>query len=166
MHSVRYEGYGPGDSAVMVDCRTPDRDRAAAAVRAALASHGGYLGAQGSVGYLFREVGRLEYGSAAALASHTELAWEAGAEDVAVRPDGSVELLTDPSELGAVRARLGLAGCEARASKVTYRACVTVQLAAAEAARMARLLRALESLEDVRSVYTNAEVAGELLESI
>ncbi len=166
MYRVRYEGYGPGDSAVLVDCLTDDPDRTASAVRAAFRGHGGYPGAAGSVAYLFNEVGRLEYPAGARLDSRLGLAWEAGAEDVVVRGDGSVEVLTDPAELEAARARLARAGCEAAASEVTCRPSVTVELSGEAAAEMAELLRALRSLDGVRSVYTNAEAAGELLAGV
>ncbi len=166
MHSVRFEGYGPGDSAVMVDCLTDNRDRTASEVRATLLSHGGHPGAAGSVGYLFKEVGRLTYAAGTPLESRLGLAWEAGAEDVVVGRKGSVEVLTDPAELEAVRSRLIRAGCEPMASEMTYRASVTVELSGEAAAEMMGLLRALGSLGDVRSIYTNAEVAGELLAGV
>lgn len=166
VQSVRYEGYGPGDSAVMVDCLTGDRERAAAAIRAAFLRHGGHPGAQGSVAYLFKEVGRLAYSRAARLGSQLDLAWEAGAEDVVLGRDGWIEVLTDPVELDAVRATLARAGCEAAASGVTYRSAVKVELSGAAAVDMAGLLAALERLDDVRSIYTNAEVAGEFLAGV
>ncbi len=166
VHSVRFEGYGPGDSAVMIDCLTDDRDRTASAVRAALVSHGGQLGAAGSVGYLFKDVGRLTYSAGTRLESRLGVAWEAGAEDIVASRNGSVEVLTDPAELEAVRSRLAGAGCEPIASEVTYRASVTVELSGEAAAEMVGLLRALGSLQDVRSIYTNAEVAGELLAGV
>jgi transcriptional/translational regulatory protein YebC/TACO1 len=166
VYSVRFEGYGPRDCAVIVDCLTDDRDRTAAAVRGAFLSHGGHPGAAGSVAYLFKQVGRLVYPARARLDSHPGLAWEAGAEDVSVRRDGSVEVLTDPAELEAVRSSLAQASGEPIARGLTCRASVGVELSGEEAAELARLLRALESLEDVRSVYTNAETAGELLASV
>lgn len=163
---VRFEGYGPGDSAVLVDCLSDDPGRTAGAVRGAFLSHGGHPGAPGSVAYLFHEVGRLEYPPGARLDSRLRLAWHAGAEDVVVSQDGAVEVLTDPIELEAVRSRLARAGCEAAASEVTCRASIRVELSGAAAAEMTGLLRALGSLHDVRSIYTNAEVAGELLASV
>ncbi len=166
VYRVRYEGYGPGDSAVMVDCLTEDPDRTASAVRGAFLSHGGHPGAPGSVAYLFNEVGRLEYPPGARLGRRLDLAWQAGAEDAIVRGDGSVEVLTDPTELETVRSSLARAGCEAAAGEVTCRASLTAELSGAAAAEMTGLLRALGSLKGVRSVYTNAEVAGELLAGV
>jgi transcriptional/translational regulatory protein YebC/TACO1 len=166
VYSVRYEGYGPGDSAVLVDCLTGDPGRTAAAVRQAFLHHGGQPGAAGSVAYLFKEVGRLVYPANAGLGSRLGSVWEAGAEDVVVAPDGSVEVLTDPVEIDVVRSRLALLGHDAAAIEVTYRSSAKAVLGAEDAARMTRLLRALEGLDGVRSVYTNAENAGELLASV
>lgn len=166
MYSVRYEGYGPGDSAVIVDCLTADPERTAAAVREAFLRHGGRPGAAGSVAYLFKEVGRLVYPASAGLGSRLGSVWEAGAEDVVVDGDGSVEVLTDPAEIDAVRSKLALLGHDAAAAGVTYRSSVEVALGAEDASRTVRLLRALEKLDGVRSVYTNAENAGELLASV
>jgi transcriptional/translational regulatory protein YebC/TACO1 len=164
--SVRFEGYGPGDCAVMVCCRTADRERTKVEVRRAFLSHGGRPGAKGSVAYLFKEVGLLEYASGA----HPELlagsAWKAGAEEVVLSAKGSIQVLTDPVELQAVRSSLEEAGYQARRSEVTCRAAATVQLAGAEATEMVRLFQALESLEGVQAIYTNAEVAGEVLASV
>ena len=166
MYSVRYEGYGPGDSAVLVDCLTGDPERTATAVRQVFLHHGGRPGAAGSVAYLFKEVGRLAYPASAGLGSRLGCVWEAGAEDVVVGPDGSVEVLTDPLEIDGVRSKLALLGHEAAAMEVTYRSSAKVALGAEDAARTVRLLRALERLDGVRSVYTNAENAGELLASV
>ncbi len=166
VESVRFEGYGPGDAAVMVDCLTDDRDRTACCVRQAFLRHDGHPGAAGSVAYLFKEVGRLIYPAGARLDACLRLAWQAGAEEVLVGRDGSLEVLTDPAELETVRSSLGHAGCEPVRSERTFRAAVQVELTGEAALRMAALLQALASLDHVRSVYTNAEMAGELLESV
>ena len=163
VYSVRFEGYGPGDSALMVDCRTGDLERMTAAVRRALLDHGGRLGATGSVAYLFRKVGLLEYFPAAAPEPLVACAWEAGAEEVRVAARGSTQVLTDPVELEAVRSRLGEAGYQPGRSEVTWHAAATVELAGAEAIELVRLIEALEALEGIEAIYTNAEVAGEVL---
>lgn len=163
---MRFEGYGPGDSAILVDSLTGDSGRAAAAIRAAFLGHGGRPGAPGSVSYLFREVGRLVFRGGAAQDSLAGAAWDAGAEDVVTGRDGVVEVWTDPVELEAVRSRLAQAGFEPVSSAVTWRTARTVHLAGPAAERMGRLLEALERLDDVQSIYTNAEVAGEVLESV
>jgi transcriptional/translational regulatory protein YebC/TACO1 len=166
VYSVRYEGYGPGDCAVMVDCVTGDPERTASAVREAFLRHGGRPGAGGSVAYLFKEVGRLLYPPSAGLGSQPGVVWEAGAEEVEVGRDGSVEVLTDPVEIDTVRSKLALSGHVAAATDVTYRSSARVVLGAQDAARLAGLVRALETLDGVRSIYTNAENAGELLASV
>jgi transcriptional/translational regulatory protein YebC/TACO1 len=163
---VRYEGYGPGNSALIVDCRSDDRERTAAQLRRVFSSQGGRLGATGSVAYLFKEVGLLEYPSAARSESLMDLASEAGAEDVAVKGNGSVEVLTDPVELDAVRARLAEAGYQASRTQLTCRAAAPVRLAAEAAAQMLRLFRTLETFEGVQAIHTNAEIAGEVLAKV
>jgi transcriptional/translational regulatory protein YebC/TACO1 len=163
---VRYEGYGPSDSAVVVDCRTDDLERMRDALRRAFASQGGRLGATGSVAYLFKEVGLLEYPCGGRCEPLVHSAWEAGAEEVLVNGKGSAQVLTDPTELAAVRSSLAQAGHHPVKSEVTCRAAATVKLAGAAATQMVRLFQALESLEGVEAIYTNAEVAGELLASI
>lgn len=150
----------------MVECLTADPARAAAAVREAFMNHGGHLGAAGSVAYLFKEVGRLVYPRGAGLGLRLNLIWDAGAEDVVVCRDGSVEVLTDPLELDEVRSRLAPAASEPPVASVTYQSAVKVRLSTAQAASLAQLRRALGKLDGVRSIYTNAENADELLESI
>jgi transcriptional/translational regulatory protein YebC/TACO1 len=164
--SVRYEGYGPGNSAVIVDCRTDDRERTRAHLRRVFSGHGGSLGAAGSVAYLFKEVGLLAYRSAERPESLVASAWQAGAEDVVVTGSGPVEVLTDPIELAAVRASLARAGYQSVRSAVTCRAAAPVQLAGEGAAEMVRLFRALEAVEGVQAIYTNAEIAGEVLAKV
>jgi len=166
VYSVRYEGYGPGDTAVVVDCRTGDRERIGAQVRCVFSSHGGRLGATGSVAYLFKEVGLLEYPPGIRSESLAGSAWEAGAEDVVLSRTGSVQVLTDPVELQSVRSSLERAGFSAAHSGVTYRAAAMVPLVGAAATQMRRLLEALRGLDDVQSIYTNAEVAGEVLATV
>jgi len=163
---VRYEGYGPGDSAVVVDVRADDPERMRAELRRTFASHGGRLGAAGSVGYLFKEVGLLEYSCGADCQALAQWAWGAGAEEVTVDARGSAQVLTDPLELVAVRASLAAAGYQPAKSGVTCRSAATVKLAGAAATQMQRLFRALESLEGIEAIYTNAEVAGEVVASV
>jgi transcriptional/translational regulatory protein YebC/TACO1 len=164
--SVRYEAYGPSDSAVVVDCRTDDRERMRAELRRIFASHGGRLGATGSVAYLFKEVGLLEYPCGGRCEPLADLAWKAGAEEVAVSGKGSAQVLTDPTELAAVRSSLAVAGYQPVKSEVTCRAAATVKLVGAPATQMMQLFQALESLEGVEAIYTNAEIAGEVLASV
>jgi transcriptional/translational regulatory protein YebC/TACO1 len=163
---VRYEGYGPSDSAVVVDCRTDDPERMRAELRRVFFSHGGRLGAARSVAYLFKEVGLLEYPCDGGCEPLADSAWKAGAEEVAVNGKGSAQVLTDPTELAAVRSTLAESGYHPVRSEVTCRAATTVKLVGPAATQMVQLFQALESLEGVEAIYTNAEVAGEVLASI
>ena len=163
---MRYEGYGPSDSAVVVDGRTDDRERMRQELRRAFASHAGRLGAVGSVAYLFKEVGLLEYPCGGRCEPLAELAWQAGAEEVAVNGKGSARVLTDPIELVAVRSSLAAQGYHPVKSVVTCRAAAAIRLVGAAATQMVQLFQALQSLEGVEAIYTNAEIAGEVLASV
>jgi transcriptional/translational regulatory protein YebC/TACO1 len=163
LESVRYEGYGPGGAAVMVDCLTADRDRSLAEVRRVFMQHGGYLGAHGSVSYLFHSVGLMSYPPGTDTAALTRLALTAGAEEVVPNADHSVEVLADPLEFAAVRTELTEQGFAPATAEITERVATTLALTGAAAEEMMQLLAALESLGEVRDVYSNAEIPGELL---
>src|SRR5438105_15455075 len=158
-HSVRYEGYGPGGAAVMVECVTEDRGGMGARVRRAFLQHGGRLGADGSVSYLFNTVGLMTYPPGTDEERLMKAALEAGAEDVVPNGDGSVEVLADPLEFDAVRAVLTDRGFEPATAEVTQRAATTVVLSGEEAVSMVQLLDALEGLDEVRDVYSNVEIS-------
>ncbi len=160
------EGYGPGEAAVLVDCLAERPVWTAAAVRDALLRHGGWSGAPGSVAYLFREVGRLVFPAGPRSEALVRLAWEAGAEDVMTGRYGVVEVYTDPLELEAVRTTLESSGFTSVGHELTRRAAATVPLEGSAAEDMQALLDALRRVDGVRRIYTNAEVAGELLESV
>ncbi len=160
------EGYGPGDAAVWVACVTDDPERTAAEVRAAFLRHGGWPGAPGSVAYLFKEVGRLVFPAGSRSDPLIRLAWDAGAEDVIIGRDGVVEVRTDPWELESVRSQLERAGFTAFESGVTRRAAETVSLEGSAVEHMRELIEALGRINGVQHIYTNAEVAGEVLESV
>ena len=155
--SVRYEGYGPGGAAVMVDCLTDNRNRTVAEVRHVFAKYGGNLGADNSVAYLFKSVGVLQYPPGTDEARLMDAALEAGAEDVVTNDDGSIEVLTDPAEFEAVRNHLIGAGLEPASAEVTQRASTTAELSGETAEAMVRLLEALEDLDDVQRVYHNVD---------
>ncbi|HXW74050.1 MAG TPA: YebC/PmpR family DNA-binding transcriptional regulator [Steroidobacteraceae bacterium] len=161
--SVRYEGYGPGGAAVVVECLTDDRSRAMAAVRSTFVRHGGYLGAAGSVSYLFNTVGLMAYPPGTDEERLMQVALEAGAEDVVPHADTSVEVLADPQEFATVRALLADRGFVPATAEVTQRAATSLELSGNTAEAMLLLLEALEQLEDVRDVYSNADIAGEVL---
>jgi len=161
--SVRYEGYGPGGAAVMVECVTEDRGGMGARVRRAFLQHGGRLGADGSVSYLFNTVGLMTYPPGTDEERLMKAALEAGAEDVVPNGDGSVEVLADPLEFDAVRAVLTDRGFEPATAEVTQRAATTVVLSGEEGVSMVQLLDALEGLDEVRDVYSNVEISDEVL---
>ncbi|MGD9599089.1 MAG: YebC/PmpR family DNA-binding transcriptional regulator [Steroidobacteraceae bacterium] len=161
--AARYEGYGPGGAAVMIDCLTDDRDRTVAALREAFASHGGHLGADGSVAYLFQQAGVLAFPPGCDEDAVMDIALDAGAEDVVVNADGSLDVLTAPADLEAVRAALARRGLVAASGEVTQRAATNAVLAGDAAATLVGLLTALEGLDDVQHVYSNAEIADDVL---
>ena len=160
---ARFEGYGPDGAAVIVDCLTANPSRTVAELRHVLSKYGGHLGAPGSVAYLFKPVGRMSYSSATDLAGLRRLAFDAGAEDIVAGPGGSIEVLSDPWEFEAVRARLMSAGFVPARVGATERASAAVPLAGTAAVTMSRLLTALRELEEVQSVYTNAEIPDEVV---
>ena len=160
---VRFEGYGPGGAAVLVECLTDDQRRAGAHVRHTFLMHGGNLGADGSVSYLFNTVGLMTYPPGTDEARLMEVALEAGAEDVVPSDDRSMEVLADPAELDTVRAMLTHRGFAPQSAEVTQRAAAALPLSGESAALMVQLLEALQSLEEVRDVYSNVEIANEVL---
>ena len=152
---MRYEGYGPGGAAVLVECVTTDRIRIGAEVRRAFVQHGGQLGADGSVSYLFNTVGLLTYPPGTDEERLMQVALEAGAEDVVPSADTSVEVLADPLEFATVRAVLTHHGFAPASAEVTRRAATSLELSGDDGVAMVQLLEALERLEDVREVYSN-----------
>jgi len=160
---MRYEGYGPGGTAVMVDCLTDNRNRTVAEVRHAFTKFGGNLGADGSVGYLFNHVGQLMYPPGSDEDAIMEAAIEAGAEDVIVDDDGSIEVLADPAEYESVRDAMRAAGHKPESSQLTMRASTNATLDVKEAASMVKMLEMLEDLDDVQDVYSNADISDEVL---
>ena len=160
---VRYEGYGPGGAAIMVDCLTDDRGRMAAAVRRAFLAHGGQLGADGSVSYLFNTVGLMTYPPGIDEERLMRVALEAGAEDVVPSADRSVEVLADPLEFSTVCAVLTHHGFAPATAEVTQRAATSLELSGETAESMVQLLEALEELDEVRDVYSNVEISHEVL---
>jgi YebC/PmpR family DNA-binding regulatory protein len=153
---VRYEGYGAGGAAVMVDCLTDNKTRTVADVRHAFAKHGGSLGGAGSVAFLFKHCGQLVFAPGTDEARLMDAAIEAGAEDVITNDDGSLEVITAPQDFVAVREALARAGFKAELAEVTFKPTVENEMRGEEAARMQKLLDALEALDDVQEVYTTA----------
>ncbi len=154
---VRYEGYGIGGAAVIVDCMTDNRTRTVADVRHAFAKHGGNLGTDGSVAFLFKHCGQLVLAPGASEERVMEIALEAGAEDVLANEDGSIEVLTAPNnDFLAVKQALEKGGLEPAFAEITMRPGGETALGGEDAVRMQKLLDALEALDDVQQVYSNA----------
>ena len=152
---IRYEGYGISGAAVMVDCMTDNRTRTVAAVRHAFTKHGGNLGTDGSVAYLFKHCGQLLFAPGVSEAQLLEIALEAGAEDVISNDDGSLEVITGPDTFVSVRDMLEKAGFKAELAEVTWKPENEVLLQGDDAVRMQKLLDALEDIDDVQDVYTS-----------
>ena len=153
---ARYEGYGPGGAAVMVDCLTDNRTRTIAEVRHAFTKNGGNLGSDGSVAYLFKHCGQFIFAPGTSEDAVMEAGLEAGAEDVLKNDDGSVELICAPGDFDAVRGALEKAKLKAEIAEITMKPVNEAPLAGGEAGRLRSLLDALESLDDVQDVYTTA----------
>jgi YebC/PmpR family DNA-binding regulatory protein len=160
---VRYEGYGPGGIAVMIDCLTDNRQRTVAEVRHAFSKAGGNLGTDGSVAYLFTKTGIIGYPAGVDEDLLMEAALEAGADDVVTLDDCSVEVLVEPEQFEVVRDALVKAGLPPENAEVTLRASTTVALDEDDAGKMIRLLERLEDLDDVQTVYSNADISEEIL---
>ncbi len=154
---IRYEGYGIAGAAVIVDCMTDNRTRTVADVRHAFAKHGGNLGTDGSVAFLFKHCGQLILAPGASEDKVMEIAIEAGAEDVVTNDDGSIEVLTAPNnDFVAVKDALEKAGLKPEFAEVVMKASTESVMTGDDAVKMQKLLDALESLDDVQEVYTNA----------
>ena len=163
---IRYEGYGPGGTAVMVDCLTDNRNRTVAEVRHAFSKFGGNLGADGSVNYLFNHVGQLLYPEDTDEDAIMEAAIESGAEDIVVDDEGSIEVLTEPAEFEKVRDAMRKAGFEPESAQLTMRASTNSELDVNDAGSMVKLLETLEDLDDVQEVYSNADISDDVLAQI
>ena len=154
---IRYEGYGPGGAAILVDCMTDNRNRTVAEIRHAFTKMGGNLGTDGSVAYLFDKKGVISFASGTDEEAAMEAALEGGAEDVLVDEDGSIEVLTDPETFDAVSAALREHGLEPESAEVTVRAGTVAPLDDETAQSVLKLLDMLDDLDDVQNVFTNAD---------
>jgi YebC/PmpR family DNA-binding regulatory protein len=155
---IRYEGYGIGGAAVIVDCLTDNRTRTVAEVRHAFSKHGGNLGTDGSVAFMFKHCGQMLFAPGTSEDAVMEAALDAGADDVITDEEGTIEVLTGPAELSAVRAALEAKGLKPELAEVTMRADTNAELAGDDGAKMQKLLDALEGLDDVQEVYSNAVI--------
>lgn len=159
LEEIRYEGYGIGGAAVIVDTMTDNRVRTVAEVRHAFSKYGGNLGTDGSVSFQFKHCGQLVFAPGTSEDKVMEIALEAGADDVVSDDDGAIEVLTSPMDFEAVKNALEAAGLKPEVAEVTMRAENTIALAGDDAARMQKLLDVLEDLDDVQDVFHNAEIS-------
>ncbi|MBN8503918.1 MAG: YebC/PmpR family DNA-binding transcriptional regulator [Burkholderiales bacterium] len=155
---IRYEGYGIGGAAIIVDTMTDNRVRTVAEVRHAFSKYGGNLGTEGSVAFQFKHCGQLLFAPGTSEDALMEAALDAGAEDVVTGEDGSIEVLTAPGDFEAVRDALAAKGFNPELAEVTMRAENNIALAGEDAQRMQKLLDVIEDLDDVQNVFHNAEL--------
>jgi YebC/PmpR family DNA-binding regulatory protein len=153
---IRYEGYGIGGAAIMVDCMTDNKTRTVADVRHAFSKHGGNLGGEGSVAFLFKHCGQFVFAPGTDEEKVMDAALEAGAEDVVRNDDASVEVISAPQDFDRVKSQLESAGLKPELAEITMKPTTENALGGEDATRMQRLLDALESLDDVQAVYTTA----------
>jgi len=156
---IRYEGYGIGGAAIIVDCMTDNRVRTVAEVRHAFSKYGGNLGTEGSVAFQFKHVGQFVFAPGTSEDKVMEVALEAGADDVVTDDDGAIEVLCAPPAFEAVKAALEAAGLKPEIAEVTMRAENTVPLSGEDAQRMQKLLDVIEDLDDTQDVFHNAELS-------
>ena len=163
---VRYEGYGPGGTAVMVDCLTDNRNRTVAEVRHAFSKAGGNLGTDGSVAYMFSKVGIISYTGSVDEDALIEAALDAGADDVITNDDGSVDVMTTPENYLEVKDAMIAANFTPDNAEITMQAATNTDLDAETAEKMMRLIERLEDLDDVQNVYSNADISDEIMEGL
>ena len=156
---IRYEGYGIGGAAIIVDTMTDNRVRTVAEVRHAFSKHGGNMGTEGSVAFQFKHCGQLIFAPGTSEDKVMEVALEAGAEDVIADDEGAIEVLTSPADFEVVKNALEAAGLMAEMAEVTMRAENTIDMVGDDAAKMQKLLDILEDLDDVQNVFHNASIS-------
>ncbi len=167
VEEVRYEGYGPGGVAVIVDCMTNNRNRTIAEVRHAFTKCGGNVGTDGSVSYLFHKQGQLTFAPGVDEERLMELALEAGADDIIVNADKSVDITTAPESFSHIKTLMAKMGFHAEQAEITMAADTQVAITDKETAeKLLRLIDMLEDLDDVQEVYSNADIAAEILAEI
>ena len=163
---VRYEGYGPGGTAVMVDCMTDNRNRTVSEVRHAFTKSGGNLGTDGSVAYMFNRIGLLTYPAGSDEYAIMEAALEAGAEDVEVSDDGSIEVSTSYEDFMAVKDAMKAAGHKPEDAEIIEKPTTDTVVSEEDAEKIIRLIDTLDELDDVQEVHTNADFPDEVLANL
>ncbi|RUS70069.1 hypothetical protein EGW08_022161 [Elysia chlorotica] len=166
VEEIRYEGYGPGGVAIMVDCMTDNRNRTVGEVRHAFTKSGGNLGTDGSVAYMFTKKGFISFAAGINEDELMEVALEVGAEDVVTHEDGSIDVITDPNDFSDVQEALTEKGFAFESAEVTYDAETKADMDVALAEKVMNLIDKLEDLDDVQNVYSNANFTQELMEQI
>jgi YebC/PmpR family DNA-binding regulatory protein len=156
---IRYEGYGIGGAAIIVDCMTDNRVRTVAEIRHAFSKYGGNLGTEGSVAFQFKHCGQLIFAPGTSEDKVMEVALEAGAEDVITHDDGAIEVLSAAPDFEAVKHALEAAGLTPEMAEVTWRPENNIELTGEDATRMQKLLDVIEDLDDVQDVFHNAEIS-------
>jgi YebC/PmpR family DNA-binding regulatory protein len=162
---IRYEGYAQGGVAVMVECMTDNRNRTVAEVRHAFTKHGGNLGTDGSVAYLFSKLGALNFAPGTSEDDVMEVALEAGAEDIETADDGSIEVTTSPEVFRDVVTAMEAAGLQPENAEITMRASTEVELDVETGQKVLKFLDVLEDLDDTQNVYSNADIPDEAYDS-
>jgi YebC/PmpR family DNA-binding regulatory protein len=155
---IRYEGYAHAGVAVMIDCLTDNRNRTVAEVRHAFSKHGGNLGTDGSVSYLFNKIGVLNFEPGTSEDEVMEVALDAGADDIVTEEDGSIEVITTPEEYSAVVSAMEAAGMTPANAEITMRASTEVELDLETGQKVLKFLDVLEDLDDAQAVYSNADI--------
>ena len=158
---IRYEGYGINGAAIIIDCVTDNKQRAVMDVRHALSKHGGNLGTDGSVVFMFKHCGQLIYAPGLSEDKVMEVALEAGAEDIITDEDGSIEVVTPPNDFIAVKEAMEAAGLKAMVAEVMMKPNMETIFTGDDAVKMQKILDALEDLDDVQDVYTTAVIEEE-----
>jgi len=156
---VRYEGYGIGGAAIIIDCMTDNKVRTVAEVRHAFSKHGGNMGTEGSVAFQFKHCGQLIYAPGVSEDKVMELALDAGADDIITDDDGAIEVLTPYTDLEKIKLALEAAGLTAEVAEVTMRAENSIELSGDDALKMQKLLDILEDLDDTQAVFHNAALS-------
>ena len=166
MEELTYEGYAAGGIAILVEAMTDNRNRTVAEVRHAFSKRGGNLGTDGSVAYLFDRKGEISFAPGLDDERVLEVALEAGAEDISLHDDGSIDVITAWEDLGQIKTALEAAGLEPEGGEVTMLAGTTVPVDVSGAEKLMGLVDALEDLDDVQNVYTNVEISDEVLQQL
>ena len=161
--NVRYEGYGPGGTAILIDCLTDNRNRTVAEVRHALTKAGGNLGTDGSVAYMFNKIGVLSYANDVDEDALMEVAMEVGADDIITHDDGSVDVMTVPEDYLEIKDSMIKQGFKPENAEVTFDAENKTELDVTKAEKMIRLIDVLEDLDDVQEVYSNADISEQVM---